>query len=59
MSSSTVPLFYLIGNLGALVGGFTVAVLIDRLGRTALAATVMMALGSGGTVRYDHRCGNS
>lgn len=31
-----VPLFYLIGNLGALAGGFTVAALIDRLGRTAV-----------------------
>jgi hypothetical protein len=29
-------LFYLIGNLGALADGFTVAVLIDRLGRTAV-----------------------
>ncbi len=36
VSSSAVPLFYLIGNLGALVGGFTVAGLIDRLGRTTV-----------------------
>lgn len=38
VSSATVPLFYLIGNIGALAGGFTVAVLIDRLGRTAVTA---------------------
>lgn len=38
VSSATVPLFYLIGNIGALAGGFTVAVLIDRLGRTAMTA---------------------
>ncbi|MGH3697423.1 MAG: MFS transporter [Pseudonocardiaceae bacterium] len=36
VSSATVPLFYLIGNIGALIGGFTVAGLIDRLGRTAV-----------------------
>lgn len=36
VSSATVPLFYLIGNLGALAGGFTVAALIDRLGRTTV-----------------------
>lgn len=34
--AAAVPSFYLIGNLGALAGGFTVAALIDRLGRTAL-----------------------
>ena len=38
VSSATVPLFYLIGNVGALAGGFTVAMLIDRLGRTAVTA---------------------
>jgi len=36
VASSTVPLFYLVGNLGALVGGFTVAALVDRIGRTAV-----------------------
>jgi MFS family permease len=36
VSSAAVPLFYLIGNLGALAGGFTVAAVIDRLGRTAV-----------------------
>ncbi|HEX6403845.1 MAG TPA: hypothetical protein VF003_11905 [Pseudonocardiaceae bacterium] len=36
VSSATVPAFYLIGNLGALTSGFTVAVLIDQLGRTAV-----------------------
>lgn len=36
VSSAAVPLFYLIGNLGALAGGFTVAALIDRLGRTTV-----------------------
>ncbi|MGB8963428.1 MAG: MFS transporter [Pseudonocardiaceae bacterium] len=36
VSSATVPLFYLIGNLGALAGGFAVAALIDRLGRTTV-----------------------
>jgi len=36
VSAAAVPLFYLIGNLGALAGGFTVAALIDRLGRTAV-----------------------
>ena len=36
VSSSVVPVFYLIGNLGALAGGFTVAGLVDRIGRTAV-----------------------
>jgi MFS family permease len=36
VSSAAVPLFYLIGNLGALAGGFAVAALIDRIGRTAV-----------------------
>jgi predicted MFS family arabinose efflux permease len=36
VTSAAVPLFYLIGNIGALAGGFTVAALIDRLGRTAV-----------------------
>ncbi|MCA1836000.1 MAG: MFS transporter [Actinobacteria bacterium] len=36
VSSAAVPLFYLIGNLGALAGGCTVAALIDRLGRTTI-----------------------
>lgn len=36
VSSAAVPLFYLVGNVGALVGGFTVAALIDRLGRTTV-----------------------
>ncbi|HEX5346924.1 MAG TPA: MFS transporter [Pseudonocardiaceae bacterium] len=36
VSPATVPLFYLVGNIGALVGGFTVAALIDRIGRTAV-----------------------
>jgi MFS family permease len=36
VSSATVPVFYLIGNLGALAGGFTVSGLIDRLGRTTV-----------------------
>lgn len=36
VSSAAVPFFYLIGNLGALAGGFTVAALIDRIGRTAI-----------------------
>jgi MFS family permease len=36
VSAAEVPLFYLIGNLGALAGGFTVAALIDRLGRTVV-----------------------
>ncbi len=36
VSPAAVPLFYLVGNIGALVGGFTVAALIDRLGRTAV-----------------------
>ncbi len=34
VSSAAVPFFYLIGNIGALIGGFTVAALIDRIGRT-------------------------
>lgn len=34
VSTSTVPVFYLVGNIGALVGGAAVAVTIDRLGRT-------------------------
>lgn len=36
VSPAAVPLFYLVGNMGALVGGFTVAALIDRIGRTAV-----------------------
>ncbi len=36
VSSAAVPLFYLIGNIGALAGGFTVAALIDRIGRTTV-----------------------
>lgn len=36
VSSATVPVVYLIGNLGALASGFTVAVLIAQLGRTAV-----------------------
>ncbi len=36
VSPAAVPLFYLVGNIGALVGGFTVAALIDRIGRTAV-----------------------
>lgn len=34
--AAAVPLFYLVGNVGAVAGGFTVAALIDRLGRTAV-----------------------
>lgn len=36
VDSSSVPFFYLIGNIGALAGGFTVAALVDRIGRTAI-----------------------
>jgi MFS family permease len=36
VSSAAVPSFYLIGNIGALAGGFTVAALIDRIGRTTV-----------------------
>jgi MFS family permease len=36
VASSTVPFFYLVGNIGALLGGLTVAGLVDRIGRTAV-----------------------
>lgn len=36
VSSAAVPFYYLIGNIGALIGGFTVAALIDRIGRTRM-----------------------
>ncbi|MGH3669882.1 MAG: MFS transporter, partial [Pseudonocardiaceae bacterium] len=45
VSSATVPLFYLIGNIGALAGGFTVALLIDRLGRTTVTTLSYSAAG--------------
>ena len=34
VSAGTVPVFYLIGNIGALAGGAAVAAVVDRLGRT-------------------------
>lgn len=34
VSAGTVPVFYLVGNIGALAGGAAVAMTIDRLGRT-------------------------
>lgn len=41
--TSSVPLFYLIGNLGALAGGLIVALLLDRLGRK-LTVTLFYSL---------------
>lgn len=43
VSAGTVPLFYLIGNVGALIGGLAVAGVIDRIGR---GNTVLIAYGS-------------
>lgn len=43
VSSGSVPLFYLVGNVGALIGGITIAVVIDRIGR---GNTVLAAYGS-------------
>jgi len=46
VSTAVVPLFYLIGNLGALAGGFTVSTLIDRIGRTAVTRVGELVHGS-------------
>ncbi|HEY0697929.1 MAG TPA: MFS transporter [Micromonospora sp.] len=43
VAASTVPFYYLVGNLGALVGGLAVASVIDRIGRKN---TVLMAYGT-------------
>ncbi len=43
VSAGAVPLFYLVGNVGALVGGLTIAVAIDRIGR---GNTVLLSYGT-------------
>jgi MFS family permease len=47
VESNVVPWFYLIGNVGALAGGITVAMLLDRVGRkpTVTISYVLAALG--------------
>ncbi len=47
VATKYVPFFYLIGNIGALLGGLTVASLLDRIGRkiTVLVFYTLAALG--------------
>ncbi len=49
ISNADVPFFYIVGNLGALVGGLAMATLLDRLGRyrTVGAAYLLAAVGVG------------
>ena len=49
VSSQFAPFFYLIGNLGALVGGIIVALLLDRAGRK-LTVPVFYTLAAMGTL---------
>lgn len=43
VSAGAVPLFYLVGNIGALIGGATIALVIDRIGR---GNTVLLSYGT-------------
>jgi MFS family permease len=49
ISHAQVPFFYILGNLGALAGGLTMALFLDRLGRhrTVAASYLLAALGVG------------
>jgi MFS family permease len=61
VSAQFVPWFYLVGNVGALIGGFVVVFLLDRAGRK-LTVPVFYLLAAGGvlvlaaaTVTHDWR----
>lgn len=49
VGTTFVPWFYLIGNVGALVGGVTVALLLDRVGRK-LTVPISYLLAAGGVI---------
>ena len=43
VSTGDVPAYYLVGNLGALLGGISVALVVDRIGRGATVVTAYSA----------------
>ncbi|HKN97601.1 MAG TPA: MFS transporter [Pseudonocardiaceae bacterium] len=60
IASGQVPLFYIVGNLGAMVGGLAMTVFFDRLGRrTTVTATYTLAAAGVGLLAWATASGSA